>query len=210
MASTMPDMPQSPRAADKPIRPDVPWAMEAMQPPMSHDTKNSNSISIDEAMDKFRHLGVNREASITLPQGSEGAYVATWEPDHVQDTRVVYLDQYSGAVIGDVGFKDWGPVGKAVEWGIAVHQGQEYGPLNRYVMLLGCIAIVLMSVSAIIMWWKRRPAGSLGIPRPPVQTGAIRGLVIIMTIVGGIFPLVGASLLVAFGIDRAVLLVNRR
>jgi uncharacterized iron-regulated membrane protein len=201
----MPDMPHSPHAADKSIRPEMPWAMEAMQPPMSHDTKHQTPISVDRAVDIFRQLGVNREASIALPEGSEGAYAATWEPDRVQDTRVVYLDQYSGAVLGDVGFKDWGPVGKAIEWGIAVHQGQEYGPINRYVMLLGCIAIVLMAVSAVTMWWKRRPAGSLGIPRRPVPTGAMRGLVVIMTVVGAIFPLVGASLLVAFGIDRALL-----
>jgi PepSY-associated TM region len=50
-----------------------------------------------------------------------------------------------------------GPRRKAIEWGIAVHQGQEYGPVNRYIMLLGCIAIVLMALSAITMWWKRRP-----------------------------------------------------
>ena len=75
---------------------------------------------------------------------------------------MVYLDQYSGKVLGDVGFKDWGPAAKAIEWGIAVHQGQEYGPLNRYLMLAGCICVVLLAVTSITMWWKRRPKGSLG------------------------------------------------
>jgi uncharacterized iron-regulated membrane protein len=38
-------------------------------------------------------------------------------------TRVVYLDQYSGQVLGDTGFSQYGPAAKAIEWGIAVHQG---------------------------------------------------------------------------------------
>jgi uncharacterized iron-regulated membrane protein len=121
----------------------------------------------------------------------------------VQDTRVVYLDQYSGTVLGDVGFNDWGPAGKAIEWGISVHQGQEYGPINRYLMLFGCIAILVSSLSAITMWWKRRPAGSLGVPPMPLQAGVAKGFLIIMTAVGVLFPLVGASILAALGIDLA-------
>jgi uncharacterized iron-regulated membrane protein len=31
--------------------------------------------------------------------------------------------------------------------GIAVHQGQEYGPVNRYVILAGCISIVLLAAT---------------------------------------------------------------
>jgi uncharacterized iron-regulated membrane protein len=123
--------------------------------------------------------------------------MAAWRPDRVEDTRVVYLDQYSGKVMGDVRFKDWGPSAKIIEWGIAVHQGQEYGPLNRYLMLAGCVAIVMMAISAAVMWWKRRPRGKLGVPPVPAAPGAARGVVLIIVGVGVIYPMVGASLIVA-------------
>jgi uncharacterized iron-regulated membrane protein len=85
-------------------------------------------------------MGVKKPFSVALPQGRKGAYTATSRPNRVEETRTVYLDQYSGRVLGDVGFAQYGPAAKAIEWGIAVHQEQEYGALNRYVMLGGCIA----------------------------------------------------------------------
>ena len=84
----------------------------------------------------------------------------------VENARTIYLDPRSGEVLADVGFADYGPAAKTIEWGIAVHQGQQYGPINRYLMLAGCIAIVLLAISAVVMWWKRRPAGLLGAPVP--------------------------------------------
>jgi len=210
MAATMPGMPSAPHGADGAVKAQAPWAMQAMAMPTSTDAVGMSPIGVDRAAAIFYRLGLDPAASIDLPDGPGGAYVATWRPDRVEDTRVVYLDQYSGKVLGDVGFKDWGPAAKAIEWGIAVHQGQEYGPLNRYLMLAGCIAVVLLAVSAVTMWWKRRPAGSLGLPPAPADPRAMRGLIAIMIGVGIVYPLVGASLVVAFLIDRAIWLARRR
>ena len=201
MAATMPNMPHVPHAADKPIRPAMPWAMEKMPMPQSEDAPRARSMNIDQALARFAALGLNHTAGITLPSGPKGAYVGTWRPDRAEQARIIYLDQYSGAVLGDVGFRNWGPAGKTIEWGISVHQGQEYGPVNRYLMLLGCIAIIVMAVAAVTMWWKRRPAGTLGVPPPPALPGMAKGFVAIMVVIGAIFPLVGVSLLLAFAID---------
>jgi uncharacterized iron-regulated membrane protein len=186
----------------------MPWAMETTATPMSQDMPGMGPIGVDRAAALFRNLGLPASASIALPDGPKGAYVATLRPDRVEDTRVVYLDQYTGKVLGDVGFKDWGPAAKAIEWGIAVHQGQEYGPLNRYLMLAGCISIVLLAVSAATMWWKRRPKGSLGVPAAPAEPRAMRGLIVIVAVVGIIYPLVGATLVMALVIDRLLILIR--
>jgi uncharacterized iron-regulated membrane protein len=204
MSATMPGMPHAPHAADTAIEAQMPWAMETMSMPMSRDKAVMGPIGVDRALAIFHDLGLAASASIALPDGPEGAYVATWRPDRVEDTRVVYLDQYSGKVLGDVGFKDWGPAAKAIEWGIAVHQGQEYGPLNRYLMLAGCVSVVLLAVTSITMWWKRRPKGALGVPVAPDDPRAARGLVAIMVLVGAIYPLVGATLVLALALDRGV------
>ena len=210
MAATMPGMPHAPHAQDATVNSaDALGHGEDGYAAIAgvlrlHDL----SVSIGPPQSCV-HLGVATDATIALPDGVQGAYVATSRPDRVEDTRVVYLDQYSGEVLGDVRFKDWGPVGKAIEWGIAVHQGQEYGAVNRYLMLAGCIAIVLLAVSAFTMWWKRRPKGSLGIPSSPARSNAIRGLLAIMIVIGILFPLVGVSLIFAAAVDRAVLLGAR-
>ncbi len=65
-------------------------------------------------------------------------------------------------------YADYGPLGRALEWGINVHMGQEFGLANQIVLTLACLAIILLAVSAAVMWWKRRPAGSLGVPPCPL------------------------------------------
>jgi uncharacterized iron-regulated membrane protein len=151
---------------------------EQMSSPSSRPPHGSSQpIGIDVALARFHDLGVQAGPSTTLPEGPEAPYMANWRPDRAEEARVVYLDQYTAALLGDVGFKDFGPVAKSIEWGIAVHQGQEFGPINRYVMLLGCVAIVLLAVAAVTMWWKRRPAGTLGGPPAPDFPGAGKGFV---------------------------------
>jgi uncharacterized iron-regulated membrane protein len=72
-----------------------------------------------------------------------------------------------------------------------VHQGQEYGALNRYIMLAGCIAIVLLTISAPVMWWKRRPKGSFGLPPAAGNRRAAVTVMAIMAIAGLVYPLPG-------------------
>ena len=85
-----------------------------------------------------------------------------------------------------------------------MHQGQEFGRINQLVMFGACLAIILMAVSAIVMWWKRRPKGALGAPRYPEDYRVPRMVLIIACAVGVIFPLVGLTLVLALVIDLAV------
>ena len=125
-------------------------------------------------------------------------------PDQVEKTRTLYLDGHDGHVLGDIGFAQFGPAAKAIEWGIAVHQGQEFGLFNKLVMLAGCIAVWLLGVSAVVMWWKRRPNGRLAAPARPADRRAYAGLLAVVLPLAILYPLVGASLIVALGLDLLI------
>jgi uncharacterized iron-regulated membrane protein len=106
-------------------------------------------------------------------------------------------------------YADYGPLGKWLEWGVNVHMGQQFGLANQLVLLAACIAIVLLAVSAGVMWWKRRPAGSLGVPPMPSDRRVFRGLLAILVIGGIAFPLVGLSLAVMLAMDWVYLKMAR-
>lgn len=184
-------------------RANLPWALEKTVPPTSLPTaRQTPSITLDQALAAFAAAGLQRPLNIMPPRGPNGVYTASYRPDRVELTRTVYLDRYTGRIVGDTGYADYGPAAKAIEWGIAVHQGQEYGFVNRYVMLAGCLAIVLLVISAPVMWWKRRPQGSLGVPPEPSDRRAARGVLAIMAIGGVLFPLTGLSMLAALACER--------
>jgi uncharacterized iron-regulated membrane protein len=170
--------------------------MEAA-PTTNADTDTRTPIGIDRALAEFRKLGIRGSFGLALPVGPKGAYVANYRAMRVEDTRTVYLDQYTGKVLGDVRYGDWYAGGKTIEWGTGVHMGREYGPLNRFVMLAGCIGMVLLAISSFTMWWKRRPKGKLGLPAAPEDPRIARGLLGVMIPVGVVFPLVGLSMIVA-------------
>ena len=113
-----------------------------------------------------------------------------------QDARAITIDAASGAVVQDMDWRMFGPGAKAVEWGIATHQGQQYGEVNRLLMLAACLCLFLLCLTAPVLWWKRRQQGRLS--APPAATPAARRMVAgLMLFIGLLFPLTGLSMLVA-------------
>jgi uncharacterized iron-regulated membrane protein len=175
------------------------WSLEQAKLPES--SAAGTPIGLDKAVETFDRLGLVSGYTVAIPSKPEGVYTGSVYPDDVAEQRVVHLDQYSGKPLIDMGFADYGVGGKWMEWGISVHMGQEFGLANQLVMLAACIGIVLLAVSAGVMWWKRRPAGSLGVPPLPADTKVFRGLIAILAIGGIAFPLVGISLVVMLALD---------
>lgn len=177
------------------------WSLEQERMPESV-ARAATSIGLDAAVAKFDALGLARGYAVNLPSGPSGVYTGSVYPKELARQRVIHLDQYSGEPLLDMGYGDYGPLGKGLEWGINVHMGQEFGLANQLLMLAVCLAIILLAVSAAVMWWKRRPAGSLGVPPLPPRRRTLYGVFGILAIGGVIFPLVGASLLAMLALDR--------
>ncbi|WP_353618408.1 PepSY domain-containing protein [Paracidovorax avenae] len=116
-------------------------------------------IDLDAAMAVFTRLGMAPGFGVAAPQGAGGVYTASAYPADLGRQRVVHLDQYSGRPLLDMGYADYGPVAKGLEWGINVHLGQQYGVANQIVLAVACAGIVLLCVAGAVAWWKRRPAG---------------------------------------------------
>lgn len=167
-------------------------------------------VGIDAAVAEFRQLGLVPGFAVALPKSETGVYSGTVYPDDLTRQRVVHLDQYTGKPLVDFSYADYGPAAKAIEWGINTHMGQQYGVLNQIVLALACAAIVLLAVSAGVMWWKRRPAGGLGVPPLPSDLRVFRGVIVLLVLGGLLFPLTGLSLIVLLAIDLVVVRLQRR
>jgi uncharacterized iron-regulated membrane protein len=68
-------------------------------------------------------------------------------------------------------------------------------------MLAACLAVIAMSVSAVVMWWRRRPSGRLAAPPAPADPRAYLGLILIIAPLGLLYPLVGASIVLTLALD---------
>jgi len=178
------------------------WSLEQAQVPESGGhVHGAEPIGLDKAIGIFDVMGLHRGYTIAIPTSPKGVYSASVYPDDLSRQRVVHLDQYSGKPLIDMGYADYGPLGRWLEFGINVHMGQQFGLANQIVLLAVCMAIVVLAISAGVMWWKRRPPGSLGVPPAPTDHRVFRGVIAILVVGGIVFPLVGLSLLIMLALD---------
>jgi uncharacterized iron-regulated membrane protein len=164
---------------------------------------------LNAALRIFAQQGMPAGTPVRLPSGPQGVYTAMSFPADVRGERVLHLDRYTGAVLADVGYKDYGIAGRVTEWGIALHTGRQFGELNRLLMLAACLAIVALAVTGLTMWWKRRPRGQLAAPQRRPGDRATRGAVAVAVLLGLLYPLLGLSMIAALLIDTLIGLARR-
>lgn len=172
--------------------------------PATAGADSATSIGINKAMRIFADLGVMPRTPVSLPSGPHGVYTAMQFPDDVRLQRVVHLDRYTGAVLADVGYRDYGVAGRVIEWGINIHTGLQFGWINQLVMLAACLSVIALAISAVAMWWKRRPRGRLAAPSRRAGDRAAIGAVATAAALGLVFPLLGASMIAALIVDALI------
>jgi len=185
----------------------VPWAVEQLPLPSSSRTGTpaGTPVNLDGVVALGQAKGVTPGFSVSLPADADSVYTVSIFPDDPAKQATLHIDQYSGAVLADIRYADYAPVPRAVELGIAVHEGKYFGPLNQLVMLLACLAVITLALSAAVMWWQRRPAGRLGAPAMPANFPLWKGAAAIMAALGIIFPLAGISLIAVLLLDYLLL-----
>ncbi|MNO81594.1 hypothetical protein D3C76_728410 [compost metagenome] len=140
-----------------------------------------------------------------MPQDATGVY--TISTDHVRpgSDATLHVDQYSGSILTDVRFADYGMMAKAITYGIALHEGRLFGIVNQLLGLITCIGLIIISISSYFMWRKRKPDGKLGAPNKPRDQRTSVGVLIILFIFGILMPLVGLSLIAVLILDWLVI-----
>jgi uncharacterized iron-regulated membrane protein len=115
------------------------------------------------------------------------------------------LDPVTGAVLQRVNFSQRPWIDRVVGTGVAAHEGHLFGWLNQLVSLFTATGLVLISISAIILWWRRRPEGILGAPLPLGKPRFTFGFAALIIALGTYLPLFGLSILFVTIIERFIL-----
>lgn len=195
---------------------DVPWNLEQTPLPASGSMAGTAGIpegtpvTLDTVIAYARDNGFTN-FRVNLPQSVEGVFTVSADTmsgditDARQD-RTIHLDQYTGKKLADIGWLDYSLVAKGMAAGIALHQG-DMGWWNLVLNTLFCLAILLIAVSGIVMWWLRRPKQTFRLAAPPMPSNMPlwKGAVFIMLLVSLAFPLVGITLLGVLALDLLLL-----
>ncbi len=217
MWNHVPTSDQQARVLNTATQQTVPWAMENTPMPMSgdhaehmnhgamHAAPAAPTLSLQQLVDLATARQVTPGYSITWPTTAEGVFTLAVFADDPRNDATLHVDQYTGKVLADVRWAQYNGVARATESAAMLHEGKMFGWVNQLIVLLICLMILLSAVSGVVIWWKRRPAGRLGVPPLRHDLPKWKTAMVIMLGLAILFPLVGASLIVVWALDRLLL-----
>jgi uncharacterized iron-regulated membrane protein len=184
--------------------PNVPWAVGAMHVPQSPDAAKHESahFTLDQVVERMRALGVESGYDIALPSTATGVYTVSYFPSDPQKERTVYIDQYSGKVLRDIRYADYGAVSQVISYGTSLHMGRYFGLANQLICTAISLGLAALAVTGFVMWWLRRPSRTVGAPSRERAAPPMRAWKIGLAILAVIFPLMGATIVAVLLLDR--------
>lgn len=196
---------------------EVPWTLEQTPMPASGSSAGTTgvpegvTVNLDSIVALARSLGFEQRFQLAFPNGESGVWTISRDTmsndssNPVSD-RTVHVDQYTGKVLADVGFNEYGAAGKAMAVGIAFHEG-DMGLWNVALVTIFCLSVIFLSVSGIVMWWKRRPSNArrLVAPAAPANMALWKSGSIVMLAVSLLFPLTGLVLVSVLVVDFLII-----
>ncbi len=217
MWNNVPTSDQQARVLNTATQQTVPWAMENTPMPVSgdhaehmnhgamHAAPAAPTVSLQQVVDLATSRKVEPGYSITPPTTAEGVFTVSVFANDPRNDATLHVDQYTGKVLADVRWEHYNGVARATETGVMLHEGKMFGWVNQLIVLLICLMILLSAVSGVVIWWKRRPVGGLGVPPLRHDLPKWKTAMVIMLGLAIAFPLVGASLIIVWALDRLLL-----
>jgi uncharacterized iron-regulated membrane protein len=115
-----------------------------------------------------------------------------------------------GNIASRKNFADRPWLDRVIGLGVAIHEGQLFGWLNQALGALTALGLVLLSVSGVVLWWKRlrntsllRTLGAPPVSRKPAPY-AWAMIVVVLTL-GLLLPFFGLSLLLVLLMERCLI-----
>ncbi len=126
-------------------------------------------------------------------------------PRKTGEARDLSLDQFTGATLADQKAYGLGGISYGMDVLVQTHMGTQLGIVSRIFMTLLCVLAIWSSISALVMFTKRRRPGTLGLPKRPADVHLSRKIKIVGAGLGVLFPQWAATALIILGLDRFVI-----
>jgi uncharacterized iron-regulated membrane protein len=151
------------------------------------------AVPIEQAATAARRANVRGTLDIRLaPWPGAQLFMTNTHVLPSQD-RTLLADPVAGAIRGDFTNEQIPVIPRLVALGIHVHQA-DFGPLNIWLNTTFAASLIWLSVTGVLSWWNRRPAGRIAAPpKPDAGTPLpVRAIIMVACV---LMPLFGASIL---------------
>ena len=180
--------------------------------PAAHAAHTSNGgasavdyAALDHIVPIVAPMHMASPALISPPSQRHPAWTARSDHPNRMLNETLTLDGTTGAVKSRRAFADMPLIDRVIGIAVSAHEGQLFGWPNQLLGLLTAVGLVVMAISAIVMWWRRRSPGTLGAPAADSGSRTPVGLATTGCALAFLLPLFGLSALAIILLERTVL-----
>ncbi len=141
---------------------------------------------------------------VVSPPGEDMEWSVKSNTQNRPNRVTITYDMATGKQLSRREFADRHIIDRVVGYGIAWHEGALLGWFNVAVGLFTATALITLMVSGFVMWRRRRPEGALGAPPRPRVPAKIGGVVAILLVLAALLPLLAASLILLWVVERII------
>jgi uncharacterized iron-regulated membrane protein len=165
----------------------------------------SDLTAVDRIVATVRPMGLEPPVVIEPPTAGANDWAAkSMTPNRPRRVDLV-VDGKTGVVQDRKDFADRHWIDRVVGTGIAAHEGRLFGWPNQLLGLVAAIGVLTLSVSSVVLWWRRREPGVLGAPQALAPPRFSAGLLALVVLLGIYLPLFGASLVLVLLLEATLL-----
>jgi uncharacterized iron-regulated membrane protein len=168
-------------------------------------TDPNGFVAIDKMISTVAPLNLAPPVLISPPVHAGGNWTAKSNTDDRPLRVDLVLNGKTGAILKRTDFHSRPRLDRVIGTGIAAHEGRLFGVANQLLSLFTATGLVTLSISAVVMWWRRRPEGVLGAPAPIRRVRFSAGLIALLIALGVYFPFLGGSMILVVLAEKFVL-----
>lgn len=164
-------------------------------------------LPLDRLVATIQPLRLAAPVFISPPSLRSPSWSARSEAQNRPLRTDIVLDGATGAITSRRNFADKPLTDRIVGYGIALHEGQLFGGFNQALGMFAAASMLVLAVSAVVLWWRRRVPGFLGAPMPTARVRPVaHALIVLIILLGILLPFLGLTLLLVLAAERWILI----
>jgi uncharacterized iron-regulated membrane protein len=186
------------------------WPIGAGDAHANHDHGNTAASApfdpavLDRIVASARELQLEPPVLVAPPAPHSTRWTAKSDASNRPRRADAELDA-DGAVVSRTPFSARPLIDRMIGYGVAAHEGQLFGALNQALGVFTALGLIVVCLSAIRLWWRRRPSGELG-ARARIAGGRVPVALFVLIVALAIaLPLLGLTLIAVVLVERVAL-----
>lgn len=163
------------------------------KPMPSKSPPEAKDLPIDRIVEIAQRKLPGNNLTVWFPRAANAVYLVTANNERgPQVNEILFIDRASGEILEDRHNSQTKTFYWLGTWNYPLHVGTIWGLPSKLLWLATCLVLATAPVTGIWMWWERRPAGRLGLPRR-VDVRRPLWLVVAVTATSILLPALGLS-----------------